>query len=939
MRSKPAFLPGHVATVVLAGLFVFLASEPVVSKTPPKNSKQDKKKEEDKSKDSGPKPIARPTEPPRVPDPSELEVDVVNGRVQFGFNGQPWPDVLQWLANASELSLDWQEVPAGYLNLTTQRSYTLVEARDLINRHLQARGFVMLLSGEVLSVVKIDKLDPSSVPRVSEDELYDLQPHDFVKVTFGLPTGMDVKKASEDVEQLLRKSPRVMPLAATKRLLIIDSVANLRLVSALLNDERIEQEGREIPRRFVLRYARAERVINTLYVVLGLDPASRPSQQELQLQQKKLDLLKQMQQRGKDVAKLLNKDGPQVYLAYNRNDNSLLVNAPPEQLKVIERTIKMLDIPPPGMAERVGANPAPRFAKTYQLETIEPDSLISSLHGIGNLDPLTDLRGDKKSKVLFARASQLDHERIMKIIQQLDGPKFRVEVYWLRRHPADEVAGTLRGLVGGQREKEGKNSRRSYYDWYDWDDWDDDEEEETVELRVEADIDNNRLFIRGNDQLIEEVEAFLTQIGELEDKSGNGSHLVKQPVRVFDAMDAKATNQLLEQLRKSWPAVGGGTDLQIEDNRKPAETGAEEEGDSPKKSAGSGIRTTEKVTAGPFRFAADTTKPQSKSTGPSASVTVTEDGRIVVASDDPELLARLEKLVSALTPAETTFTEFKLDHVAAWYVHGKLEDFYEEILNAGVKNRYNLWGEYAGTEQKQATSMLSRRSKMRMIYNSVTNSIVVTNAAPAQLKEIERLIEVWDQPPLDEVILQRRTGMVKVRYSRASTIAAALKDVYRDLLSTRDKEFDTEKDKGGGFATEKLTQIEYSGAEASHYGVSTPTQKTKAIETKFSGALSIGVDELANMLVISADSELYASVVDMIQKLDDQARPKTTVQVVRVGVPAGPLREALDDALDRPWPGGKPESQATRRRGNSNRQNEQNNQQRRPRSSSERRGR
>ncbi|MEM1304963.1 MAG: hypothetical protein AAGG46_08700, partial [Planctomycetota bacterium] len=109
------------------------------------------------------------------------------------------------------------------------------------------------------------------------------------------------------------------------------------------------------------------------------------------------------------------------------------------------------------------------------------------------------------------------------------------------------------------------------------------------------------------------------------------------------------------------------------------------------------------------------------------------------------------------------------------------------------------------------------------------------------------------------------------------------------------------------------TQIEYSGAEADAGRASTRTQKTTAIETTFDGTLSIGVDELANMIVISADSELYASVVDMIQKLDEQAKPKTTVQVVRVGVPVEPLREALDDALDRPWPGGKPEQRGSSR--------------------------
>ena len=97
---------------------------------------------------------------------------------------------MQWLATISKCSLDWQELPNDYLNLTTQRSYSLDEVRDLINRHLQRpRLHRRSNNGEVLSVFKIDKLDPSLVRRVEEEDLYDLKPYDFVKVSFELPHG------------------------------------------------------------------------------------------------------------------------------------------------------------------------------------------------------------------------------------------------------------------------------------------------------------------------------------------------------------------------------------------------------------------------------------------------------------------------------------------------------------------------------------------------------------------------------------------------------------------------------------------------------------------------------------------------------------------------------------------------------------------------------
>ena len=59
----------------------------------------------------------------------------------------------------------------GYLNLITQTEFSVAEARDLINRHLLARGYTMLIQDEVLSVFKIESMNPGMVPRVEPEEL------------------------------------------------------------------------------------------------------------------------------------------------------------------------------------------------------------------------------------------------------------------------------------------------------------------------------------------------------------------------------------------------------------------------------------------------------------------------------------------------------------------------------------------------------------------------------------------------------------------------------------------------------------------------------------------------------------------------------------------------------------------------------------------------
>jgi hypothetical protein len=152
---------------------------------PPGKPEGDKKG--DASKPEKPAPVQRPTTPPKPPDPAELKVRPdKQGKVSFNFKNQPWADVLEWLADVSGMSLDWQQLPGDYLNLTTPRPYTVRETRDLINRHLLARGFTLLTHGETLSVVNCRELNPALVPRIEADELEEHDPHEFVKISLDL---------------------------------------------------------------------------------------------------------------------------------------------------------------------------------------------------------------------------------------------------------------------------------------------------------------------------------------------------------------------------------------------------------------------------------------------------------------------------------------------------------------------------------------------------------------------------------------------------------------------------------------------------------------------------------------------------------------------------------------------------------------------------------
>ena len=288
-------------------------------------------------------------------------------------------------------------------------------------------------------------------------------------------------------------------------------------------------------------------------------------------------------------------------------------------------------------------------------------------------------------------------------------------------------------------------------------------------------------------------------------------------------------------------------------------------------------------------------------------VTVTPDGRLVIASQDSAALDRLEDLVDEIAPPASRFKMFRLDYAKAVDVYYNLKEYFEEELKGEGGQVLDWWGYVQDTGPKDEGMRLSKRHTLRLIWDPPSNSILVANASPSQLYEIEQLIKEYDQPASADSTKTRSTGVIKIRYSRASKIAAAIKDVYRDLLSSKDKEFDKGERKEQGSTRESVTVIRYNsgGGEGGEGG----PKKTAPLKVGFEGALSIGADDVSNVLLISAQEEIFDGVVQMVHRLDEEARPRTTVQVHRVSghVDAKKLQKALSGALGTPWLGSRPE--------------------------------
>ena len=164
----------------------------------------------------------------------------------------------------------------------------------------------------------------------------------------------------------------------------------------------------------------------------------------------------------------------------------------------------------------------------------------------------------------------------------------------------------------------------------------------------------------------------------------------------------------------------------------------------------------------------------------------------MLSSPDTAALDRMEDLIEQLTPPDKRFRVFPCQYIRASEMWYDLTDFFKDDLEGKSEGFIRDWNGFMVPtgSQKESGTGLSKRRKLMITYDRPSNSILVANASATQLAEIQQLIEQFDKPAPSDSVEIRQTAAIKIQYSRPSIIAAAVKEVYRDLLSKRDKEFD-----------------------------------------------------------------------------------------------------------------------------------------------------
>ena len=837
-----------------------------------------------------PKTIKRPTEPKPAPDPRPFKIKPDDqGMIEFQFRDQAWPDVLQWVADVSGLALDWQELPADLLSIATPGKMSLIQTRDMLNRHLLARGFTILEFPGVLQVVKTKEINGSLVPRVEPSELDSLPANRFVRTTYKLDS-LIAKDLIEELKSLISPNGSIRALSKTNRLEAMDTAANLAEIHQILSQEQSDDVLNNLAREFELEHVRATEVREQLAQFLKLEPAKSASPQPGRMSPEDMEAQQQMmiqqqlaaQQGRQGAPKPPTSTRSEVYLIANARRNSVIVNAPPDKMAIIAAFIARVDVPNPNEQYQALTT----RMKVYRLTSIDPKQFVTSLIALNVLEPTTRLEPDEKNKSMIAYASLADHLTIQETLKKLDGSARQVEVITLRRLRADEVAGTIRLLMGIEQDKKDDSSRRMfYYDPYSQRNRDDKSKDA---LRVGVNANSNQLILWANEIEAEEIRKLLLKLGELPPEARS-----QQAVRVIEGNRSPQMKEYLENLRKTWNQKG--IELEIPDDseffKEPAPGQPAPKKPDPKlpdiNSVGQSpsAEANGSVPEGLLVTTQQTQQESSSAPKNAIKIRFDEQGNLILESSDTRALDQLEEWMITNAPPEREYDVFQIKHARPYWIKLNLEDYFKD--DSGKKDSDILFRwifDMDAPKKDNDEPQLGKKRKLKFMSDSDSNTLLVSGATDAQLKTIQRLIDLWDKPEKQDKQNLRFTKTVKVEYSKAQNISDAIKDAFRDLLSSNDKALArNQQDSGqGGASKESKHRSEDSISEG-------------GMNYDFSGKLSLGVDAITNTIIVSAKGEdLLKLVCEMIEELDQKAKRNDTVEVLKVG---NTSTKALEKAL------------------------------------------
>ncbi len=422
--------------------------------------------------------------------------------LRFSFSGAPWREVLNWLAEESELALHVGDVPGGSFTYSDPATFSTDEAIARVNLFLIPQGYAVVRRGQLLSVISLG--DPRSLQQL--DALATLTPiadldqrgdHEVVKCIVPLGTVSAEDATAELQPMMLMIAPVVLP--KSNQLILTETAGKIRSVLAVIRAmESTEPES--VVERFDLQHVDVDTVLMVAGSHLGLTAGAT--------------------------------EGADISISTDVTGKSLFVTGTQDKIERLQTLLKTLDVP--------GEQAESTASMQLRSHRVTGDNLQAVYDVLQTVLAGKSLRLSMQPSTssIVALADESVHQQIENTIQELQAPAMDFAVIDLHTLDPYFVVSLIGEMFGTKPEPE----TRSWRD-RDRDRSRSEESTATTAPKVDADPGNRRLFVRGTTDQVAQIRQMVENL--------DSRRAGREEVRVVP-LRGQHRQQVLEAAERFW---------------------------------------------------------------------------------------------------------------------------------------------------------------------------------------------------------------------------------------------------------------------------------------------------------------------------------------------------------------------------------------------------
>ncbi len=414
-----------------------------------------------------------------------------DAKLRFNFRFQPWEDVLDWLAEQADLSLQSTLVPEGTFNYSDSREYTPTEAIDLINGVLLTQGYTLVRRGRLLTVINLEDEVPDVLVEFVPVEKIDTRGEfELIKTVFHLAK-MEPTDAEQEIKQLLGPGRKMIVMPKSRQILVTETAGKLRTIRDVIESAENPTGNKDQGvTELKLKFVSPEEVLSIARPLLGLDE-------------------------GKNV-------GEEISIAIDTLGTRLFATGSKEHLQILENLVERVDnkreVTPSAVATE-----QPQL-QTHQIKAADAEEALAVMQTL--LAGLPDVRMslDAKTNKIIALARPSEHRTIQETIRQLEGESPRFEVIQLRKIDPKTAVLTINNFFGSKDAKDASADG----------------------IKVDADPVTMKLYVRATARDLEQVKTLIEKL------EGPGEGGVSGSTLRFIPMTGNSAVNAVEMAERLW---------------------------------------------------------------------------------------------------------------------------------------------------------------------------------------------------------------------------------------------------------------------------------------------------------------------------------------------------------------------------------------------------